>query len=59
VLSLSLTILAPHASKRKVVLSLIKHHTMKEYEEIDLWAHAFLTPALDGSEWVSYMPHLV
>jgi hypothetical protein len=26
-------------------------HAMKEYEEVDVWLHTFLTSAPDGGEW--------
>jgi hypothetical protein len=37
--------------KVKLSLCLIMHHTSKTYGGVDIQLHAFLIPALDGSEW--------
>jgi hypothetical protein len=35
---------------------LIKHHTMKTYERLEVQFHAVLTSALDGGEWSASHP---
>jgi hypothetical protein len=37
----------------KLSLHFVKHHAMKTYRGVEVQLHAFLTWALDGSEWSS------
>jgi hypothetical protein len=42
--------------KLKSSLSLTKYQAIKTYEEVEVKLHAFLTSALDGSEWLASRP---
>jgi hypothetical protein len=42
--------------KVKLSLCLTKHHAMKTYWGMEVQLHAFLTSALDGSEWSASRP---
>jgi hypothetical protein len=42
--------------KVKLSLCLTKHHAMKTYWGVEAYLHAFLTQALDGSEWSASSP---
>jgi hypothetical protein len=39
--------------KVKLWLCLLKPYATKAYERLEVWRHAFLTSALDGSEWLA------
>jgi hypothetical protein len=43
----------------KLFLCFNKHHDVKTYDEVEVYFHAFLTSALDRSEWsVSHLDYL-
>jgi hypothetical protein len=40
----------------RLSLCLIKHHSKKPHEGIEIWVHAFITSAHDGEKWTNLCP---